>query len=76
MSKTRPPAAGRRSIYRGKNRANRVVGILTDEGMKAFERERRTLAGHVDRDPEDVSDGDTIEFAVRGGTSEDVPPQK
>jgi hypothetical protein len=60
------PTRGRRSIFRPKDKKNRVVGILTDKGMAAFELKRHTLASIADRDPDDVSDADTIEHMARG----------
>ena len=57
---------GRRSVFRGKNRKNRVQGIMTDPGSKAFEAARRRLAALVKWKLSEISDADTIEYLALG----------
>jgi hypothetical protein len=68
MPKT--PHFGRHSIFRGKDGGDRLQGVITRDGSKAFERERRRLA-RLYRDitgqaPTVVSDADVIEYLARG----------
>jgi hypothetical protein len=57
---------GRASIFRGKKGGDRVQGILTPVGSTRFEQSRKRLARLAGREVEHVSDGDVIEFEVRG----------
>lgn len=54
---------GRKAIYRGKK--HRYQGLVTKYGHKAFEAARAALAALHQRKPEEVSDGDTMEFLAR-----------
>ena len=59
---------GRRAIFPGKSSpgADRVQGVLSPVGSKAFEQARARLAAMTQREPEQVSDADTIEYLARG----------
>lgn len=59
-------AAPNRSIFRGKRGGDRLQGVITPIGSKRFEEARRKLAKLAAREPEEVSDADTIEFLARG----------
>jgi hypothetical protein len=58
--------AGRRSIFGTKVDGARVQGVLTKPGSKKFEDARRRLGHLAGYEPEQVSDGDTIEFLAIG----------
>lgn len=62
---------GRRAIFPGKMAAgaDRVQGVLSPIGSKAFEQARARLAKLTAREPEQVSDADTIEYLARGETA-------
>lgn len=58
---------GRPSVFAGKMAGgDRVQGVLTPAGSKAFEAARGRLARMTAREPEQVSDADTIEYLARG----------
>lgn len=57
---------GRPTVFPKKNRANVVMGYLTDAGKKAFERCRKDLGRLAGMPTEKVSDADTIEYLARG----------
>lgn len=61
---------GRWSIFRDKSNGQRVQGVLTKSGGKAFEQSREKLAAVyklvMHREPSTVSDADTIEFLSLG----------
>lgn len=56
---------GRPAIFRHKDAKN-IHGMITQDGERAFEQARRTLAKIVDWPVKRVSDGDVIMFLVRG----------
>ena len=60
------PATGRDSIFRDKAGGDRYQGIVTKTGAQRFEAARSRLAKLANRDPERVSDADTIEYLARG----------
>lgn len=62
--KKRTPA--KVSLFHGKDKKDRLQGILTKVGIKKFEHARRQLAGLARLKPSQVSDGDTIEYLARG----------
>lgn len=76
MRKTTGPrkrgVMGRWSIFRPKvnDREHRVQGILTDDGLQAFEAARARLGqlyrNIFERDAVTLSDADTIDFLARG----------
>ena len=66
MAKPLKPAVGRESLFRGKAGGDRVQGNLTPVGSRRFEAARARLARMAGREPEKVSDADTIEFLARG----------
>lgn len=51
------------AVFKGKDRAARIQGILTDDGMRHFKQASARLAKMVGHD---VSHGDTIEYLARG----------
>jgi hypothetical protein len=59
---------GSRSVFTGKTKDSkfRVQGLLTPDGMDAFERSRARLSRLVDRDVKLISDADVIEYLARG----------
>lgn len=57
---------GRQSIFRDKKGGSRVQGVMTKAGTRAFANARKRLATLADREPENVSDADVIEFMARG----------
>jgi hypothetical protein len=60
---------GRASIFRDKEGGDRVQGVITKDGSKAFEAARKRLALLARRPVTQVSDADTIEFLARGERS-------
>ena len=60
---------GRPSVFRDKNKRNRVVGILTDTGAEKFNAARQRLSVLSGMDVELVSDGDVVEFLARGANA-------
>lgn len=65
---------GRTSIFRDKidgagvlrEGAQRVQAIISPKGSRRFEEARRRLATLADREPEQVSDADVVEYLARG----------
>lgn len=62
-TKTKKNVGGRPSIYRPKDPAMRVHGLLTTEAGSMFEEMREKLA--KSHDIKNVSDGDVVEWFVR-----------
>jgi hypothetical protein len=63
---------GRESIFRGKNPENRVQATLTDYANDQFEQARGELARLAGREPDQVSDADTLEYLCRGASGTKV----
>lgn len=53
-------------LFPGKAGGTRVQGILTPVGTRRFELARERLAHLVNKDPEKISDAETIEYLARG----------
>lgn len=62
----RTPTTGRVSIFRNKNRKNRVQGLMSDVGKREFELARKRLARLAGWQSTKVSDADTVEYLARG----------
>ncbi len=60
------PLTGRMSIFRNKAGGARVQGLLTKDGVRAFNTHRTRLAKMAGRDVAHVSDADVIEYLSRG----------
>lgn len=60
------PTTGRRSLFRGKDRTTAVKAYLTQVGHAEFQRARVQLATMVDWEPDAVSEGDIVEWVLRG----------
>ena len=59
-------AIGRKNIFRGKDRNRRLNIYITKIGRQRFTEARRALAKMVGWKVEDVSEGDTCEWCLRG----------
>lgn len=57
---------GRRSVFRHKVGGRRLQGLVTKHAVERFETHRRALAIVADRDVEDLTDADVLEFLIRG----------
>lgn len=62
----RAPTTGRRSIFRGKDRLRSIKAYLTRDGRDAFTTARSELAAMVGWTPDEVSEGDTVQWALLG----------
>lgn len=62
------PQVGRTAVFRNKGRETRhqVRGFLTERGAERFEAHRQALASLSGRTPEQVGDGDVVEYLARG----------
>lgn len=58
--------AGRPSIFRDKAGGDRVQGVITKVGSQRFEAARARLARLDNREVEQTSDADVIEYLARG----------
>lgn len=57
---------GWQSVFRGKDRACRIQGIMTRVGMRAFETHRKELAKLAGVPVKKVGDSDVTEYLSRG----------
>jgi len=66
MAKRLNIAMGRPSVFRDKQGGARVQGMLTKQGIVAFNLRRKELAKLMSREAKQITEADVIEWLARG----------